>query len=105
MRPVAESDEAFLLETAETDPHSRRANALLMRFLIERATQGRPTSYTELNEVLWNRTGLRRFDFSRADERAAMGYLRGSIVDDTSPRTKLMISAIVPYLNEIDATN
>jgi hypothetical protein len=74
-----------------------------LSFLIERAKQGRSTSYTELNEVLWNRTGLRRFDFSRADERAAMGYLLGSIVDDTFPRTKLMISAIVLYLNENDA--
>jgi len=45
------------------------------RFLEERAKLQKTTSYTELNTVLHQRTRLRSFDFSRNDERAAMGHL------------------------------
>jgi hypothetical protein len=72
-------------------------------FLVERAKLGRPTSYTELNTTLTQRTGLRPFDFSRADERAAMGHLLGLIVERSFPLTGLMISALVMYLGENDA--
>jgi len=72
-------------------------------FLIDRARLGKVTSYTELNTVLANRTGVRPFDFDRADERAAMGELLGAIVDRNRPQTGLMISALVHYLNENDA--
>jgi hypothetical protein len=51
-------------------------------FLIERARLGRQTTYTELNATVERRTGLRRFDFDSAAERAAMGHLLGLIVAD-----------------------
>ena len=74
------------------------------RFLIERACLERTTSYTEMNDVLERRTGLRRFDFNQAAERAAMGYLLGRIVTERNkPETGLMISALVIYLNGNDA--
>jgi hypothetical protein len=72
-------------------------------FLEERARLENTTSYTEMNAVLANRTGVRPFDFDREDERAAMGYLLGMIVDKTFPQTGLMLSALVQYLNENDA--
>jgi hypothetical protein len=74
-----------------------------LRFLTERARLQKPTSYTELNAALAHRTGIRAFDFDRADERAAMGYLLGSIVERNLPETGLMISALVNYLNANDA--
>ncbi len=74
-----------------------------LEFLIEQARLSRSTSYTELNAVLERRTGLRRFDFARADERAAMGHLLALIVERNRPTTHLMISALVIYLNANDA--
>ena len=62
-------------------------------FLIERAHLRKTTSYTELNAILERRTGLPGFDFTRADERAAMGHLLYLIVMRTWPATKLMLSA------------
>ena len=73
------------------------------KFLIERAKLGKTTSYTELNATLVRRTGLRAFDFAREDERAAMGYLLGSIVERSYPSTGIVISALVLYLGENDA--
>jgi hypothetical protein len=74
------------------------------KFLIERARLGRFTSYTELNTTLEQRTGLRRFDFELAAERAAMGHLLGLIVVERNrPVTGLMISALVIYLDGNDA--
>jgi hypothetical protein len=74
------------------------------KFLIERARLGRFTSYTELNTTLERRTGLRRFDFELAAERAAMGHLLGLIVVERNrPVTGLMISALVIYLDGNDA--
>ena len=72
-------------------------------FLIERAQLRMTTSYTEFNAVLVRRTGLRGFDFDRADERAAVGYLLGRIVDRNYPTTGLMISALVQHLDANDA--
>jgi hypothetical protein len=73
-------------------------------FLIERARQGRYTSYTELNATLERRTGLRRFDFELQAERAAMGHLLGLIVRERNrPVTGLMISALVVYIDGNDA--
>jgi hypothetical protein len=43
------------------------------------------------------------FDFSRQDERAAMGHLLGLIVKRNRPTTRLMISALVTYLDANDA--
>ena len=74
-----------------------------LAFLIERARLRKTTSYTELNATLTRRTHLRGFDFGRQDERAAMGHLLGLIVERNYPTTKLMISALVIYLDENDA--
>jgi hypothetical protein len=72
-------------------------------FLVERARLARLTSYTELNVTLMRRTGLPGFDFSRQDERAAMGHLLGMTVERNRPATGLMISALVTYLDANDA--
>jgi hypothetical protein len=74
-----------------------------LEFLIERAQLEKLTSYTELNATLVRRTGLPGFDFSRADERAAMGHLLYLIVELNRPTTGLMISALVSYLDANDA--
>jgi hypothetical protein len=72
-------------------------------FLIERARLARLTSYTELNTTLVRRTGRPGFDFDRQDERAAMGRMLGLIVEHNRPATRLMISALVTYLDANDA--
>jgi hypothetical protein len=71
-------------------------------FLIERARLRRTTSYTELNAAMERRTGLPGFDFTHADERAAMGHLLYMIVMRDWPQTRLMLSALVLYLNGND---
>jgi hypothetical protein len=71
-------------------------------FLVKRARLAALTSYTELNATLI-RTGLPGFDFSRQDERAAMGHLLGLIVQRNRPATGLMISALVAYIDGNDA--
>jgi len=72
-------------------------------FLLERARMERVTSYTEMNTVLAQRTGHRRFNFDQDSERAAMGYLLGRISDLEFGRTGILISAIVSYLDTNDA--
>jgi len=72
-------------------------------FLVERARLARLTSYTELNATLIRRTGLPGFDFSRQDERAAMGHLLSLIVQRNRPTTGLMISALATYIDANDA--
>lgn len=74
-----------------------------LRFLIERARLERVTSYTEMNQALGQRTGLRHFDFDLESERAAMGYLLGRISDSEYPQSGLLISALVHYLDANDA--
>jgi hypothetical protein len=74
-----------------------------LAFLIECAQLRKLTSYTELNATLVRRTGLPGFDFSRADERAAMGHLLYQIVELNRPATGFMISALVSYLDANDA--
>jgi hypothetical protein len=74
-----------------------------LEFLVERARLRKLTSYTELNATLMRRTGLPGFDFSRADERAAMGHLLYLIVELNRPLTGRMISALVTYLDANDA--
>jgi hypothetical protein len=73
------------------------------RFLIERARMERVTSYTELNQVLAQRTGLRRFDFDQDSERAAMGQLLANISEREFPSSGLLVSALVNYLDANDA--
>jgi hypothetical protein len=43
--------------------------------LVERARLERVTSYTEMNTVVAQRTGIRKFDFDQESDRAAMGHL------------------------------
>lgn len=74
-----------------------------LSFLVERARLEKMTTYTELNVTLRRRTGLREFDFDEDSERAAIGHLLGLIVERNHPTTKLMISALVQYLNANDA--
>ncbi len=74
-----------------------------LAFLIERARLATLTTYTEMNATLVRRTGLPGFDFSRADERAAMGHLLYLIVELNRPVTNVMISALVSYLDGNDA--
>lgn len=74
-----------------------------LEFLLERARLEKFTSCTEFNATLIRRTGLPGFDFSRADERAAMGHLLYLIVELNRPETGLMISALVSYLDANDA--
>jgi hypothetical protein len=74
-----------------------------LEFLIERARLRKLTSYTEFNATLIRRTGLPGFEFSRADERAAMGHLLYLTVDLNRPLTQRMISALVTYLDANDA--
>jgi hypothetical protein len=70
-----------------------------LEFLQERARMGRLSSYTELNQVLVQRTGLRAFDFGLDGERA-MGQLLGGISEISNRESGVLISALVPYLNE-----
>lgn len=73
-------------------------------FLIEKARSGEYTNYSEMNDKLVRQTGLRRFDFTSAADRAAMGYLLGLIVIDRNlPVTKAMISSLVLYRDGSDA--
>jgi hypothetical protein len=73
------------------------------KFLIERARMGRPTSYTEMNAVLHQRTGLPPFNFDLDHDRAAMGYLLGCILELDQPTSGRMITALVNYLDQNDA--
>ncbi|WP_018546533.1 hypothetical protein [Streptomyces sp. LaPpAH-108] len=76
-------------------------------FLVERATRGELTTYTELNVALAEQTGCRPFNFERADERAAMGHLLGLIVErdqELAPsEPPVMLSALVNYEGSNDA--
>jgi hypothetical protein len=72
-------------------------------FLEERLRLGRPTSYTEMNTVIFGRTGGRPFDFSHDADRAAMGHLLYLIVQRDYPTRGYMLSAVVMYLDGNDA--
>ena len=74
------------------------------KFLIERATMQRTTSYTELNAALINRTDTAGFNFDLEADRAAIGQLLGQISEETVAETGgLLISALVQYLDANDA--
>lgn len=70
-------------------------------FLVERARLRDDTSYTELNAVLAQRPGQKRFDFSNPADRGAMGDLLGAVVEQTYDEDHpVMLSALVTFLNE-----
>lgn len=73
------------------------------QFLSEQARLGRLTSYTEVNTVVYQRTGLRPFDFSQDGERAAMGAVLGEVATDKLAEAGALVSAIVVYLGQNDA--
>jgi len=70
-----------------------------LEFLIEIAPY-RLTTYSDVNEVLVQRTGLAGFEFSQAAGRAAMGHLLGLVADRTFAESGLLISALVKYIHE-----
>lgn len=74
-----------------------------VRFLADQARLRRLTTYTELNAVLAQRTGLRPFDFGSERDRAAMGEVLGQATQLEYPKVGAMVSAIVTYLNANDA--
>lgn len=74
-----------------------------VRFLADQGSLRRLTTYTELNAVLTQRTGVRPFDFGSERDRAAMGEVLGQATQREYSRVGAMISAIVIYLNENDA--
>jgi hypothetical protein len=76
---------------------------LVSQFVTEQARLGRTTSYSEVNDTIERRSGLRKFDFDLKSERAAMGRLLGEISQDSFAEHGVMLSAIVIYLNENDA--
>ncbi|HCT80557.1 MAG TPA: hypothetical protein DGT23_29125 [Micromonosporaceae bacterium] len=81
-----------------------RLAAVGKKFLIERATMQRTTTYTELNAALANRTDTAGFNFDLDADRAAIGELLGQISEDTVTETGgLLISALVQYLGANDA--
>ncbi|MGH3916268.1 MAG: hypothetical protein ACRDTC_23100 [Pseudonocardiaceae bacterium] len=74
------------------------------KFLVERATMQRTTSYTEFNAALVNRTDTAGFDFGLDADRAAIGELLGQISQDAVDETGgLLISALAQYLDTNDA--
>lgn len=72
-------------------------------FLAEQARLGRLTSYTEVNTVLHQRTGLRPFDFNQDGERAALGDLLGEVATAKLQEVGALVSSIVVYLDQNDA--
>lgn len=72
-------------------------------FLVEQARLGQLTSYSEMNTVLAQRTGVRGFDFNLDSERAAMGELLGRLSDRSLAEANVMISALVRYRGGNDA--
>ena len=72
-------------------------------FLVAQARLQRTTSYTEMNTVLKQRTGVKEFDFDLDGERRAMGELLGRISERSFQQCQLLISVLVQYLNANDA--
>ena len=73
------------------------------KFLAEQARLGRLTSYTEVNTVLHQRTGHRRFDFDQNSERTALGAVLGEVATERLAEVGALISSIVVYLGQNDA--
>lgn len=73
------------------------------QFLAEQARLARLTTYTEVNTVLHQRTGHRRFDFNQDSERAALGAILGEVATEKLAEVGALISSIVVYLGQNDA--
>lgn len=73
-----------------------------VKTLVEQARLKRIVSYSDLNSALARR-GHVPFNFDVESDRTAVGYLLGDVVRQTIGDTKIMLSAIVAYLNRNDA--
>ncbi|QZT60274.1 hypothetical protein [Mycolicibacterium austroafricanum] len=71
-------------------------------FLVDQARLKRIVSYSDLNSALARR-GHVPFNFDLESGRTAVGYLLGDVVRQTIGDSKVMLSAIVAYLNRNDA--
>lgn len=67
--------------------------------LTRKAELNRLSSYTELNRDIAAKTGQPGFDFSSPEGRNAMGDLLGDAVEKTYPDKRVMLSALVPYVD------
>jgi hypothetical protein len=70
--------------------------------LRDQARLRRVTSYSDVNSALARR-GHRPFDFAVQSDRTAMGAVLGDVVKRTVGETRVMLSAIVAYIDRNDA--
>jgi hypothetical protein len=70
--------------------------------LADQARLRRITSYSDVNSALARR-GHRAFDFAVQSDRTAMGAVLGDVVKQTIGDTRVMLSAIVAYIDRNDA--
>lgn len=86
-----------------TEEDWERLTTAAVQWLEQVAKMQRQSSYTEVNQVLKQRTGVRAFDFDLESERAAMGKLLGRVTAGAFDSVGAMLSSIVVYLNANDA--
>ena len=67
--------------------------------LREEAQSRRVTSYSDVNSAL----ARRPFDFAAQGDRTAMGAVLGDVIKRTIGETRVMLSAIVAYIDRNDA--
>jgi hypothetical protein len=73
-----------------------------VEILRDQARLRRVTSYSDVNSGLARR-GHRPFDFAAQSDRTAMGAVLGDVVKRTVGETRVMLSAIVSYIDRNDA--
>ena len=74
----------------------------IVAILQDQAQLRRITSYSDVNSALARR-GHRPFDFAIQSDRTAMGAALGDVVHRTIGDTRVMLSAIVAYIDRNDA--
>ena len=67
-------------------------------FIKDQARLRRITSYSDVNSA-FARHGHRAFDFSNQSDRTAMGAILGDVVKRTIGNSRIMLSAIVAYID------
>ena len=70
-----------------------------IKSLSRTARLKRLSSYTDLNRDIAAKTGQPGFDFSSPEGRNAMGDILGDVVAKTYPDKRVMLSALVPYVD------
>jgi hypothetical protein len=73
-----------------------------IEILRDQARLRRVTSYSDVNSALARRDH-RPFDFTVQSDRTAMGAVLGDVVERTIGDTRVMLSAIVAYIDRNDA--